>query len=379
MRLAIYADDAYHRRGGMVYGERAFSVFVSGLRPHFERLVLVGRLSPPGGQARYRAGPVELLALPYYPKLSAPLRVVPALARSAVTFWRALDELDCVWLLGPHPLAIVFALLARLRGKRVVLGVRQDLPAYVRNRHPRRPDLRAAAAVLEGTFRALARRVPVVAIGPELAHKYRRSRALLEVAVSLVDTSDLVDETTALGRSYRGELRALSVGRIEAEKNPLLLADALGELNRVEPRWRLLVCGEGELSEELSRRLAVLGQAGRADLVGYVPFGEELMRLYRDSHVLLHTSWTEGLPQVLLEAFAAGLPVVASDVGGIRGAVGEAAILVPAGDPVAAAEAAQRIAADGDLRGGLITAGLDYVRARTREREGERVARFLLS
>jgi glycosyltransferase involved in cell wall biosynthesis len=43
---------------------------------------------------------------------------------------------------------------------------------------------------------------------------------------------------------------------------------------------------------------------------------------YRSSHFLLHTSWTEGLPKVLIEAFAAVLPVVATDVGGIREAVG---------------------------------------------------------
>ena len=58
--------------------------------------------------------------------------------KSLAAFWRGLGELDAVWLLGPHPLVIAFAFMALLRRKRVVLGVRQDLPTYTRTRHPDR-------------------------------------------------------------------------------------------------------------------------------------------------------------------------------------------------------------------------------------------------
>jgi glycosyltransferase involved in cell wall biosynthesis len=377
IRLAVYTDYAYHRGSGGIYAERAFAIFLSRLRPRFERLVLVGRLSPPGGSARYPVGDAGFLELPYYSRLSKPFDAVPALARSLGTLWRGLKEVDCVWVLGPHPLAIVFALLARARRRRAVLGVRQDLPSYVRSRHPRRPDLRALAVLLEAAFRLLARFLPVIVVGPELARSYRRSPALLEIAVSLVSGEEIVSSQEALGRSYDAELRVLSVGRLEGEKNPLLLAEVLARLNRGDRRWRLIVCGEGELRERLAERLIELGQEGNAELRGYVPFGEELARLYRESHVLLHSSWTEGLPQVLLEAFAAGLPVVAPDVGGIGAAVGNAVMLVPPGEPDAAALAVSTLARDRRLREQVIPAGLAYVRDRTSESEVERVAAFL--
>ena len=99
--------------------------------------------------------------------------------------------------------------------------------------------------------------------------------------------------------------------------------------------------------------------------------------LYRDSHALLHVSWTEGLPQVLLEAFAAGLPMVATDVGGIREAVGDAVLLVPPGDPEAAAEALDRLAGDPELRARLVSAGHEYVSTRTLAHESMRVADFI--
>jgi glycosyltransferase involved in cell wall biosynthesis len=377
-RLAVYSDDNYHRQDGVVYGERAFSIFLARLRPFFDRLVLVGRLSPGDREGRYSAGEAELLALPYYPKLSAPLRAAPALGRSIRTFWRALEDVDCLWLMGPHPLALVFAVLARVRRKRVVLGVRQDLPEYVRSRHPRRVDLQVAASILEGAFRLLAHRLPVVVVGPGLAENYRRSRALLEIVVSLVDEADLATPETVSARRYDGDIRILSVGRIESEKNPLLLAETLARLNASRPRWRLTVCGEGDLAGPLAERLQSLGQSDYADLRGYVPFGRELTALYRESHVLLHSSFTEGFPQVFLEAFAAALPIVASDVGGIRAAAADAIVLVSPADVAATAHAVTRMVDDPDLRNTVVAAGLDYVKGRTGERECRRLADFLM-
>ena len=132
------------------------------------------------------------------------------------------------------------------------------------------------------------------------------------------------------------------------------------------------------MAGELESLLERLGVADRADLRGYVAFGDGLGRAYRDSHTFLHVSWTEGLPQVLLEAFAAGLPTVATDVGGIRQAVGDAVLLVPPGDPEAAAGALEEIAASPELRARLIAAGHEYVASRTLSHESMRVADFII-
>ena len=81
----------------------------------------------------------------------------------------------------------------------------------------------------------------------------------------------------------------------------------------------------------MEERLRELGVADHADLLGYVPIDGGLLDLYRSSHAFLHVSWTEGLPQTLFEAFASGLPVVATAVGGVPAAVGDAALLVEPG------------------------------------------------
>jgi glycosyltransferase involved in cell wall biosynthesis len=223
----------------------------------------------------------------------------------------------------------------------------------------------------------MARRYPVVVVGPHLARRYRAAPRLLAVTVSLVNEDDIVGPDVKAARSYDGDLVALSVGRLAPEKNPLLLADVLASLRERDDRWRLVVCGEGPLTDALQRRFESLGVAEHAEIRGYVPLDGGLLEAYRTSHALIHVSWTEGVPQILFEAFAAGLPVVATAVGGIPEAAGDSALLVPAGDADAAAVALARLAADCELRERLIGAGIARIRRHTVEAETQRVASFL--
>ena len=389
LRVAVYADNWYRPTADGVYADRSLVLFIAGVAAAAEHTILLGQLDPELPRAHYRVPDhVEFVGLPPYPSmlsLGAPL----AMLRSLRTFWRLLPQVDVVWLLGPHPLCLAFAALAALRRKRITLGVRQDFPTYVRTRHPGRRLVHLAGDLLEGSYRLLARRAPTVVVGPDLASNFSRARHLLPISVSLVRDSDIADPTEAASRAWNGERTVLSVGRLETEKNPLLLADVLARLMRnpaqaAEPPasghagdWRFLICGEGPMEDELRGRLRELGVEDRAELLGYLPIHGGLMDRYRSVNAFLHVSWTEGMPQVLLEAFAAGTPVVATAVGGVPEAAGDAALLIPPGDPDAAAAALGRIAADPELRAELVTKGIERVRGRTLEAESARVARFL--
>jgi glycosyltransferase involved in cell wall biosynthesis len=378
MRLAVYTDYSYRQESGVVFGERAFVIFLSRLARSLDRMVLVGRLDPRPGRSRYRLPKeIEFVPVPHYESQLQPLRLGRSLLRSLGRYWKLLDRVDAVWLLGPHPASLAFLALAVLRSKHVVLGVRQDLPHYARSRHPDRRWTHLAADLLDGVYRLLARRYAVVAVGPELAWRYRNARRLLQLSVSLVTEADIVSAAEAGSRSYDGELQVLSVGRLEPEKNPLLLADVLARLREQDGRWRLVVCGEGPMEAKLAERLRELGLFAHAELRGYVPIDGGLRDLYRESHAFLHVSWTEGLPQVLFESFAAGLPLVATAVGGVPEAVGDAGLLVPPADPDAAAAGLRRIVADESLRARLIESGIELARAHTIESESRRLIEFL--
>jgi glycosyltransferase involved in cell wall biosynthesis len=378
VRLAVYTDYAYRRDGEGVWAERAFALFLGGLAERLGGMKVIGRLDPRPGETRYRlADGIEFVPLPFYESLANPAAALAAMARSVAVFWRALDDVDAVWLLGPHPLALAAAAIALLRRRRVVLGVRQDLPEYTRARHHGRRALRLASSALDLGYRALARTCPVVVVGPALARRYGAAGHLLEIAVSLVHAADLADAEAAGAPGPDGETRVLSVGRLEREKDPLLLADVLARLREAGERdWRLVVQGEGPLEGALAARLEELGVAHAAELRGYARHSE-LLAAYREASLLLHSSATEGFPQVIVEALAAALPVVASDVGGIREAVGEAVTLVAPGDAEAAAGALEQLASDPDRRERQVRAGLAYARAHTMEAELDRLTAFL--
>ena len=368
MRLGVYADLVFWNDGEGVSTDRAFIKFVTALGSQLEQLTVFGRLAPERERSHYvLPSSIRFVPLPYYPTFRSGVSLVRSLRRASRMFAAELEDLDAVWLFGPHPVSFAFARIARRMGKPVFLGVRQDFPEYIGKQLPSRWWIGAvpAAYLLEWGYRRLARSAPAVVVGEELAARYRNPRAsTLAVNFSLIEPRDIADEESALGRSWNEEIRILMVGRLDAEKNPLLLPAILARLVERGGRWRFVVVGDGPLASDVASRAAELGVDGRLDLLGYVPFGPDLWNVYRSCHGFLHVSRTEGVPQVLFEAFATGLPTVATDVGGVAAAVanGTRALLIPAEDVGAAVAALERLRDDAGLREELIRAGLEYAR-----------------
>jgi glycosyltransferase involved in cell wall biosynthesis len=382
-RLGIFFELPYRRDKGGFSTHVPFIRFVLALRPYFDGLVLIGRVDPEPGREPYAVPEgVEVAALPHYASLKDTAGIVGSLPATLRAIWGALGRVDAVWVIGPVPISIAVAVLGLARRKRVVLGVRRDLPRYVRHRLGGRwwAPVLGAAYVLEALFRLLARRVPTVAVGADLAQLYSGGTApVLELTVSLVSEAD-VDSLSArphdpdTGRP----VELLSVGRLDPEKAPEMLLKALARLEEGAPgRYRLTIVGDGLLENELRAEADRFGDAVR--FRGHVPNGPELFGLYRASDVFVHTARTEGLPQVLTEAQAAGLPIVATDVGGVRAGLGggDEALLVPPNDPEALAAAIARLASDSDLREVFRKRGFARARALTLERQAARVAAFI--
>ena len=384
MRLGVYADLAYRKAGDTVTADRAFVKFVTSLPPRVDEVVLFGRLDPTPGLYPYPVPTrsVRFVALPYYRSVFDVLALLKIVRRSCRTFARELSKLDAVWVFGPAPLAVPFALIARRRRKAVFLGVRQDYPKYIGNRLPSTRWAWAAAAAhgLDLAFRLIARRTPTLAVGEELALQYGGGAApVMAFGLSLIRGKDVVPLDEALARPWNHELRILTVGRLDPEKNPLLLLDIISAAWRRNSRWRLAVIGDGPLADELAHETHRRGLTEIVDLRGYVANGSALWDEYRRSNVFLHVSLTEGLPQVLFEAEAAGIPIVATDVGGVAPALdhGRRGLLVPPADAGAAVVALERLASDERLRNDLIRVGLEHVVHETQEAQLDRVSEFL--
>ncbi len=131
----------------------------------------------------------------------------------------------------------------------------------------------------------------------------------------------------------------LSVGRLRPQKDPMCLLDAFSRLPEpLRSQTTLNFVGEGPLREPLSREIQQRGLDKQVNLPGH---SDDVPELMRQATLLVLSSRWEGMPNVVLEAMANGLPVVATDVDGVRELVtpGRTGWLAPAQDPSSLAEA----------------------------------------
>ena len=112
----------------------------------------------------------------------------------------------------------------------------------------------------------------------------------------------------------------LFAGRLEGQKDPLLLVRALAALRERHPDAHLLVAGQGSLESATRAELDALGISSAATFLGTIP-REEVARLMHAADALLITSAFETGPTVGLEALASGLPVVTTNVGEVAAVV----------------------------------------------------------
>lgn len=164
----------------------------------------------------------------------------------------------------------------------------------------------------------------------------------------------------------REELRVLAVGALRWEKGFEYALQALRSLLDRGVPARLELLGEGELAERarLLHTLADLGLVENVSVVGEVAADEVGTRLAA-ADVLLHASLAEGIPNVLLEAMACGLPVVTTNAGGVSEAVddGVEGYVVEPRDPELLADALARLWRDPGLRARMGSAGRARIEA----------------
>ena len=166
-----------------------------------------------------------------------------------------------------------------------------------------------------------------------------------------------VPEVSAEKRSIPqriGTLRIICVARLDAPKDHALLLDALVMVKDLP--WVLELIGDGPLTQAVQQKTSDLGLASRVEFSGLC--NDVPSRLAGSDVFVLASSW-EALPLSILEAMRAGLPVVASDVGGVSESVtdGMTGFLVPKGDKAVLADRLVRLLGDAALRRKMGLAG----------------------
>ena len=150
-----------------------------------------------------------------------------------------------------------------------------------------------------------------------------------------------------------GPCTLLFLGRIGEHKGIYVLLDAMQQLARDEVDVRLVCAGDGDI-DKARAKVSEMGLEGRVDINGWID-EQRRNELLEQADAFVLPSYGEGLPMSIVEAMSAGLPVVATPVGGIPQAIrdGEEGLLVPVGDAPALAAAIRHLAQDREYRGAM--------------------------
>jgi len=238
-------------------------------------------------------------------------------------------------------------------------------PALVVTVHNAAPEGASARAVYAGLERVIARRADtVLCASGDLELRMRRLgvRDAEQAVVPAPAAGQPTAEAAAKARAAigaAGRPMILAVGRLAAQKGYGVLLDAAAGWQDMEPPPLLVIVGEGPLAGQLAET------ARRSGLdVAFAGRRDDVPTLMAAADVFVMPSRWEARALVIQEALRAGLPVVASRVGGIPDLTGEdAALLVPARDSGQLAAAVRSVLQDTDLARRLSAAALERARA----------------
>jgi glycosyltransferase involved in cell wall biosynthesis len=157
------------------------------------------------------------------------------------------------------------------------------------------------------------------------------------------------------------DIVVMCVAEFTSTKNHAFLLAAWSKVAREEPCAHLLLIGDGQLKQSMERRIRVENIPN----VHFLGFRGDVPRLLQSADIFVLPSRREGLPRSIMEAMAAGKPVVATDVRGNRDLVGNGVtgILVKLGDVVGLAQAILQLIHDPELRLRMGEAGREKMQA----------------
>lgn len=384
LRLGIYLHDRYRGDGNFTVSNSESLNFIKRLKLADQislavSVIPVRDINPANYRIVVENLGITLLPLPGWRNLTQSIISMPfSLNRILKTARNLLATSDILWLRLPSVAAFFFWWLAKRQAKPAIMHVSGNVLLAGRSRKGlSRLTARLASFALHLLTRWMSRYGITLTTGGELEKLFSTPlRPVYQVDDILLSENEMLAPKQTNGRAKE----LLFVGRFDRGKGIELLIQAIEDLRVDFPGIRLRMAGDGPLLEPMQRFVAERNLEKNVRILGFVPATGPLERLYKEADIfVLPSNKGEGFPRVILEAWAAGLPVVATRLGGIPYRIHheQNGLLVTPGNREEMVNALRRLIQDGNLRYRLAKGGYETIRSLTFEHQARRIRKLL--
>jgi len=377
----VYHTPFWFENGKIATSHAAVGKYVESLSPFFQKIYLGVPNPGEGDKTQYilESDNFELLHLPHYHNnigfwLHAP--------KIYMEFFLSADHWDILHIRLPSHIAFPAYLAAKMQKKHdfnVIVGEFYDY-----NRMAGYPYLKQKLVNFDSRLQDFLTSIIVrgslnFTNGEELYHKYKQlNRDVRLMRSSTINRRDIIE--VPIMPEHHHPIKIITVAVISPRKGISLIPEIIHHLIQmgVNLHWDIFgktegVAGQNEYRKTLSLAKN-LGVSKFLKFHGEKPW-EELKATYRKSDIFVLPTYAEGVPRVLLEAQAAGLPVVTTSVGGIPSAIcnNKNGLLVPPGKPEKMAKEIYKLIQDKDLYQELVMNGIQTAKEHSLESETKKM------
>jgi len=394
MNMGIFINQPFFNCRGEYTTSRAFIKFIESFSSYFDNITIFAPTKSSGDQRstyRVNSKKINICPLPYYLNIQDLLRrSLVLIPKSLNVLIREIPRYDLFWLVLPHPLSLIFYIICKRYSKPVFTHIRGSIEKdiYYRYRGIAKVLAKLYARSMVFSNHIICNRELSLAVGSELYRKYKNeNNKIFTISPSLITLDDIEQGRESIESHFKNEkeTKLLFVGRVEPEKGLEYLFQAIRILNQESKKnYSLSVVGKSHLgNEEKERRIkALANKKGLSELInfsGYIPHGHKLFNLYKKSDIFVLPSLIEGIPKVLYEAMAKGLPIIATKVGGIPDIIEDChnGLLIKPGSVDTIVKAVGLLEEDKEFRHRIIKNGLETARQHTIEKARDQMIRYL--
>ncbi|MCH8555818.1 MAG: glycosyltransferase [Schleiferiaceae bacterium] len=312
-KLFIFQDFVAEEFQNEYFFSDSYFLFLRNFTSYFREVTITSRVIKGEATNLIPAHTVSIFRLKYDKPLE--LTYNPKKFFSTVSeLKKECENKDILFLSWPHPISVILALIF-LGKKTIVFCVRQNINQIIRSKyHGVTKFLLLFFSYLVNFIRfTFFNKQLYLTFGEEVYEEFNKSH---HYVFNVKDTIDLPNVQDSIESKNHGKDYILFVGRLEKEKGLINLIKAFKSLSFLGKK--LIIVGSGSQSNHLKNLVEKLNLNDIVFFLGHIPFGFQLSILYKNASLLVIPSFTEGYPKVILEAQQFSLPILASNVGGIK-------------------------------------------------------------